>query len=308
MSLIVRLLHLSQQSETTLVVLLGAVSIKNILILIDKYSIAVLCVIVLTTTSVPVFADSAADMARKLQNPLANIRAVMTDNAIGFDTGNTNDTSYGFQIQPVYAMDQPDKGFTFLPRAVIPIMGLEPGTDAPPVGQPNPNANKNVWGLGDSIIQTFFAPYTDSSWKWGIGPQVSIPTATDKQLQGPGWGAGIVGVMTGDITSALSFSGIIANHWGDNGKFNTMTIQPMFFYNFPNRSGTSIAYNAVISADWKASSSNRWTVPLGFSYGKTWDLGQGRGFDLLLGPYYNIERPQGAARWQLRFGLSWLLP
>ena len=71
----------------------------------------------------------AAEMAIKLQNPLATIKAIMTDNAIGFNSGDDkDDTSFGFQLQPVYAIDLPDKGFTFLPRAVIPIMGLEPGT------------------------------------------------------------------------------------------------------------------------------------------------------------------------------------
>jgi hypothetical protein len=52
----------------------------------------------------------AAEMARKLQDPLANIKAVMTDNTIGFNTGDDDGTSYGFQIQPVYAIDLPDKG------------------------------------------------------------------------------------------------------------------------------------------------------------------------------------------------------
>ena len=133
----------------------------------------------------PAFADSAAEMARKLQNPLANIRALMTDNAIGFDSGTTEDTSFVFQLQPVYAIDMPDKGFTFIPRAVIPILGLEPGTDIPPVGQPTPGTG-STWGLGDSVVQTFFAPHTESKWKWGAGPQVSIPTATDSALEGPG--------------------------------------------------------------------------------------------------------------------------
>ena len=49
-------------------------------------------------------ADAAAEMARKLQNPLANIRALMTDNAIGFETGDDEGTSYSFQLQPVYAL------------------------------------------------------------------------------------------------------------------------------------------------------------------------------------------------------------
>ncbi len=64
----------------------------------------------------------------------------------------------------------------------------------------------------------------------------------------------------------------------------------------------------MISADWEASSSNRWTVPIGLSYNKTWDMGGGHGFDVMVGPYYNVVRPDGAARWQIRFGLNWLFP
>jgi len=252
-------------------------------------------------------ADSAAEMARKLQNPLANIKALMTDNAIGFDSGTTGDTSFAFQLQPVYAVDMPDRGFTLIPRASIPILGLEPGTDTPRTGQPTPGTG-STWGLGDSIVQAFYAPYTESTLKWGIGPQVSIPTATDSALEGPGWGAGVAGVLTGEFTPELTFAGLIANHWGDNGNFNTMTIQPMLYYNMPGRPGESLSYNAVISADWEASSSNRWTVPLGLSYSKTIDLGGGHGLDFGGGPYYNVVRPDGAARWQIRFSVSWLLP
>ena len=269
--------------------------------------LANLCAFVYALAPVSALGDAAAEMQKKLQNPLGNIKAIMTDNVVGFDTGTTDDTSFGFSLQGVYAMDQPDKGFTFLPRAVVPILGLEPGTDIPPVGQPNPNDAKSVWGLGDTIIQGFFAPHTEAKWKWGAGPQISIPTATKDQLEGPQWGVGVAGILVGNITDKLSFAGILGNHWGNGGKFNTMTIQPMLFYSLPTP-GTALAYNAVISADWEASSSNRWTVPLGLSYNKTWDMGGGHGFDILIGPYYNVVRPDGAARWQIRFGLNWLFP
>ncbi len=272
------------------------------------HQLLVLClyVCILGLAPMSAFADAAAEMQKKMQNPLASIKALMTDNLIGFDTGNTGDTSFGFQIQPVYAIDFPDKGYTLIPRAVIPIIGLEPGTDAPIIGQPNPAETESVWGLGDTVVQIFFAPHTDATWKWGVGPQISLPTATKDQLEGPQWGLGVAGVVTGDITEKLAFAGIAANHWGDSGNFNTMTLQPMFFYTLSP--GVALAYNAVISADWEASSSNRWTVPLGLSYNKTWDMGGGHGFDLMVGPYYNVVRPDGAAKWEIRFGVNWLFP
>lgn len=256
-------------------------------------------------------ADGAAEMARKLQNPLANIKAVMTDNSIGFNTGDDEGTSYGFQIQPVYAIDLPDKGFTFIPRAVIPIMGLEPGTKTRFTGEngePVSFGSDSVWGLGDSMFQFFFAPHSESGWKWGVGPQFSIATHTDDALKGPDWGAGIAGVVTGSITENLSFSGILGNHWSFDGEFNSATIQPLLFYNIEAVPGLYVGYNAVIGIDWKADSSNQWTVPVGLSLGRTLDMGNGHGLDISAGPYYNAARPDGAADWVLRFGINWLFP
>lgn len=255
--------------------------------------------------------DAAAEMARKLQNPLANIKTIMTDNAIGFRTGADKGTSYVFQFQPAYAIDLPDRGFTLIPRASIPILGLEPGTDVPLVGQdgmPTPPGSSRVWGLGDIVLQGFIAPHTEDKWKWGVGPQVSLKTRTDSRLAGPDWGAGIVGIIVGNFTPNLSFSGNVGNLWSFDGDFNTATIQPTVFYNFPSIPGAYIGYNAVISADWKASAGNTWTVPLGLSIGRTFDMGNGNGLDLMIGPYYNVARPDGAARWQLRFGITWLFP
>lgn len=255
--------------------------------------------------------DAAAEMAKKLQNPLASMKAIMTDNTIGFNTGTTNDTSYNFQIQPVYAIDFEDKGFTFIPRGVIPIMGVEPGTDFLWLDNNSPTLparSGSTWGIGDSIFQAFFAPHTESAIKFGFGPQFSFPTATDTRLEGPGWGAGVAGVVTGSITENISFAGIVGNHWGENNNFNVMSIQPMIFYNIAAVPGMSIAYNATIAADWSAKSSDRWTVPIGFSIGRTFDMGKGHGLDISGGPYYNIARPKGAADWNFRFGLTWLFP
>ena len=276
-----------------------------------KLRVFVLCSYILMMMPVVAHADAAAEMARKMQNPLANIKAIMTDNAIGLDTGEDEGTSYGFQIQPVYAIDMPDKGFTFIPRAVIPILGLEPGTNIPPVGidgEPSPTGGGSVWGVGDSLVQFFFAPYTDSEWKWGVGPQISLATHTKSELRGSDWGAGVSGVVTGNITEDLSFAGILGNQWSFNGDFNTATIQPMLFYNIPGVSGAYLGYNAAISADWNADSDDRWTVPLGLTVGRTFDMGDGHGLDMMIGPYYNVVRPDGAAKWSLRFGVSWLFP
>lgn len=242
-----------------------------------------------------------------MQDPLANIKALITDNAIGFQAGN-GEPAYGFQLQPIYAVDFPEQGFTLLPRAVIPFMGVPPASEFPNLGPARPDGDGTVWGLGDIILQSFVAPKTKSSWKWGVGAQVSLATHTDPFLRGPDWGAGPVGVLTGGIGSNISVAGIVGHLWSFDGEFNSTIIQPMVFYNFDKLPGAYIGYNAPIGANWKTSSTSVWTLPLGLSIGKTFDMGKGQGLDVMAGPYYNIVKPDGGAEWSIRFGVSWLFP
>ena len=250
--------------------------------------------------------DAAAEMARKLQDPLANIKALMTDNDINFNTGD-DETSYGFQLQPVYAMPFEDLGFNLVNRAVIPILGIAPEGQKPILGEPLPPGDSLTWGLSDSLLQFFLSPRTDSPWKWGVGPMVSLRTRTDSDLAGPGWGGGPIGVLVGDIGEHISTAFIGGHLWGEEEGFSTSMLQPMIFYNLPD--AWNIHYNNIISYDWNADeSSNAWTVPLGLGVGKMLALQGGHGIDLSLGGYYNVARPEGAADWILKWAISWLLP
>ena len=121
------------------------------------------------------------------------------------------------------------------------------------------------------------------------------------------WGAGLAAVVTGGITDNLSISPMISNLWSYNGDFSLMTIQPSVFYNIEFIPGSYIGYNAAITADWKASSSDTWTLPLGAVIGRTFDLG-GHGLDLSIGAYGNVVRPKNGPKWSLKFGVTWLIP
>ena len=259
-------------------------------------------------TAVAAEGGGAVEMARKLQDPLANISAVMTENDIMFKTGDDS-TSYQFQIQPVHALDFPEQGFTFIPRALIPVVGAAPLADLPELGGQRPEGENTTWGLSDIITQFFFAPKIKSGWKWGLGPQLSWDTHTREMVKGPGWGAGPVGVVVGDLGQRLTFAGIVGHLWSYDGDFSVSTIQPMLYYNIESIPGAIIGYTGTITADWNADgSSDTWTVPLGFVVGRTFDLGSGYGLDLNAGPYWNAVKPKGAADWFLKFGVTLVLP
>ena len=71
----------------------------------------VISAILQTTVCAQAQEDDAAEMARKSQDPLAYISALMTENDFQFNTGDDK-TSYSFQLQPVYAFDFAEQGFS----------------------------------------------------------------------------------------------------------------------------------------------------------------------------------------------------
>ncbi len=73
--------------------------------------------------------DALAEFARKAQDPLADVKALMTDNTIAFDGGPNKDTSYNFQLQPVYSIEN-NTSWNMILRGIVPIIGIEPGVVA----------------------------------------------------------------------------------------------------------------------------------------------------------------------------------
>lgn len=254
-----------------------------------------------------VSAQDAAEMARKLQNPLANIKALMTDNGLEFKSGQDDVTSYSFSIQPVYAIPFDKYRFNFILRGVFPIVGLAPGAQKPIVGNPLPPGSNHTWGLGDSQIQMFFSPQTESPLKWGVGPIISMPTRTKSELTGAGWGGGAAFVLVGSFSEAVSFSVVGGHTWGE-AKFSTSFVQPMVFFNIPGMEGVALSYNNTISYNHNADSGNNWTVPLGLTISKTFAFPSGHGLDLGLGLYSNVTRPEGAADWVLKWAVTLIFP
>ena len=246
--------------------------------------------------------EALAEFARKAQDPLGDIRALMTDNTIGFDGGPNEDTSYSFQLQPVYSLDTTGS-WNMLLRGIVPVAGLEPGVVAPPIGpEPRPPEG-STWGISDAIVQMFFSPKSDATWKWGIGPQVSLDTSTSERVAGPGWGYGVAGVIFGGVGNfAIGMVGMY--HWGE-ANFEVGTMQPILMYNFPNAPGYYLGYNNAVTYTPKADSGNKWQVPLGLTFGRTILLGSGDGLDLSVGAYGLPKGPDGGHDAQLKLGVSY---
>ena len=108
------------------------------------------------------------------------------------------------------------------------------------------------------------------------------------------------------------YGALINNVWSvaeDDGrsKVNQMLLQPFINYNFPNSPGRYLTFGPIITANWKADSGQRWTVPLGLGIGQIMRFGK-QPVNLQASAYYNVERPDNAATWQMRLQLQFLFP
>jgi hypothetical protein len=261
-------------------------------------------------------AGGASDLAALLQDPLATLAAIGTDNRAFFRAGEDNDEAFLTALQPVYSLPFEDQGFVLIPRLNIPIISLKPGLDIPRLGDDgsiNGSGNGRETGLSDMGVQLFGSPlgWDLNGWKLGAGPQFSFKTRTDKDLKGAGYGAGLSGVVAGGHGD-FSFAALIGHLWGFDGDFSTTAVQPMIYYNFPALPGAYAYYNNAIAYDWegKGGSAQRWTVPIGMGLGNTFDLGGGYGLDIGAGYYYqpSFGRSKGGPEHQLQVMLTVIVP
>ena len=244
--------------------------------------------------------DETCQALRKAQDPLADVRAIMTDNTIAVGTAKDN-TSYNFQVQPVYSIGLEDDNNLIL-RGIVPVLGVYDGTYFPWIG-PTPVGGSYNWGISDIMMQAFYVPANDGGIKFGFGPQVSLKTRTDSVLAGPGWGAGAAVVAFG-FAGDYSYGGILGHHWGEDS-FSLTTVQPIVMYNMELFGGSYIGYNNSITYDWNA---DQWTVPAGLVFGKTFLFDSGYALDANIGAYSIVEGPRGSADWQAKFGVSVFFP
>ena len=106
------------------------------------------------------------------------------------------------------------------------------------------------------------------------------------------------------------YGALVNNIWSlssnkQGGSYNNGLIQPFLNYNYSD--GTYLTTSPIITANWKADNSERWTVPLGGGVGKIFHIGK-LPVNTQLSAYYNVVKPDDAANWQLRVQVQFMFP
>lgn len=245
--------------------------------------------------------DAEAELARAVQNPVADMISLPFQNNTNFNFGPLEGTQNVLNIQPVIPMDVTER-WLLVTRTILPVVSQPaflPGQD-------------REFGIGDTLFSAFLSPRDRSlwlgNWLWGAGPAILVPTSTDDRLGAGEWGAGpSVVVLT--MHERWVIGSLFSNVWsftGDNS-VNLFTWQPFVNYNFDR--GWYLSSSPVITANWKADNSDdTWTVPIGGGFGRVFLLGT-QPINASLQAFYNVVKPDNIGPdWTIRFTVQFLFP
>jgi len=132
----------------------------------------------------------SGDLRSAVQNPISSL--ISLPFKFTFDYGAPNGEASFLNIQPVVPITV--GGWNLVNRAIIPLID-SPGEVAGTPGMPNPISGNGATGLGDINYSLFLSPVKYETAIWGIGPSISLPTATDKELGSEKWSLGPTGVV-----------------------------------------------------------------------------------------------------------------
>jgi len=243
--------------------------------------------------------DQAAELAKKLSNPVASLISVpLQYNHDEYGGANDGASASRLVIQPVVPFSL-NKDWNLITRTLIPFVDQ----------RDFPVAALNESGLSDITTSLFFSPNspTAGGWIWGAGPVFLLPTATEDVLGTDKWGLGPTGVVLKQ--SGPWTVGLLAGHvWSVAGNDNradvsATTLQP--FFSYTTQSHTTIGAYTESAYDWKG---EQWQVPLIFQAGQLFKVGP-QIMQLAVAAKYWAEAPDdGPDGWGLRLQLTLLFP
>jgi len=222
--------------------------------------------------------EDLAKIGAKLSNPVSDVWALFTEFDVFFSDGDVNrgNSEVGgrmlFQpILPLPLFGSGEAEWKLITRPTIPIL----------FSQPIPtsfNHFKYRGGLGDTQLPMLVSPPT-GSWLLGAGPAWLFPTSTNDAFGRQQWGVGptaVVGYKTEDwIAGAFPqyYFGFADRGDREPGVRDASYLNLLYFafYNLPD--AWQIGTNPTVSFNHRATSGDKWNVPIGITVAKTTRLG-----------------------------------
>ncbi len=245
-----------------------------------------------------VYADTDAELAKKLANPISSLISVPFQYNYDENYGVDDDGSKHFvNIQPVIPFSITDD-LNVISRTILPL-----------ISQDNLPSGSSESGIGDVLQSFFISPKepTSGGLIWGLGPAIDLPTASDETLGGEKWAIGptFVGLKQeghwtyGVLMNQLwSFAGE-----SDRSDINSTYLQP--FLSYITDTHTTISLNSESTYNWQ---DDHWNAPVNLIVNQLFKVGEQR-MQFGVGPRYWIDSPDaGAEGWGVRAVFTLLFP
>ena len=133
-------------------------------------------------------AVNSVDIAKKLANPIANMISVPLQyefsRGVGLNQGGSEQT---LLFQPVAPFDM-GGGDVFIVRPIV-AGARETSIEYAP------GKTFSGYGIASVTLESFYAPNTNSSWIWGIGPYAVSPSGNSGKFGSQQTGAGVTAVV-----------------------------------------------------------------------------------------------------------------
>lgn len=260
--------------------------------------------------------ESLTEVNKKLTNPVSEVWSIafqQNNYVVSTVSGQGNKWNSNLNFQPVLPVSL-TKDWNLITRPVLTVFNSTPypSVAQDPVTHQPQTEIKRTTALGDLIwmVNLSPAPSIAGNWLIGFGPTFVFPTAASDFTGQGKWQVGpavIVGYL-----SKKSILGVFVQNWtsfsGDSSRpdTNQMNLQPIAAYFLED--GWSIGYSGNILANWKASSGNIWTVPLGVGISKVVKFGKLPVKVSVAGQYMPIHPDDFGQKWNVQVQIVPVIP
>jgi len=240
--------------------------------------------------------DGGGDLAKKLQNPVADLVSVPFQFNYEEGFGPKDGGRLTVNVQPVIPFSLSEE-WNLISRTITPVIYQESIADGV----------DSDFGIGDTVQSFFFSPKEPvGGWILGAGPVALLPTGTTPGLRGEQFGLGPTGVALRQEDGWTY--GALANHvWSvsdpeENSRVNATFLQPFVSHTWP--SATTLGLNAEATYDWTAEA---WTFPVNLQVSQLVVLGD-QPVQFQIGGRWFADSPAGGPEWGVRFTVTLLFP
>ena len=242
-------------------------------------------------------AETEGQLAEEVRNPLADLTQVQFSNDFDFGAAGGNGFLFTFTLQPIIPFKITDN-WTLITRSAFTVASV-----------PDSEGSGRTTGTGDSNIQFYFSPNRARPFSWGFGPVLGIPTASNSLLGKGKWTLG-PGFAIVRQTEVWTYGALVNQFWSFAGgknrdSVNVTLVHPVLFYTW--NSGWALGLDSESTYDAKASSADRWTVPVQISISKETSFGK-HPVNLSFGVVPYALAPSGAPSVGVNFTFTPLFP